>query len=87
MKKAFQDPIDILGKRQSGTIDKLLDGYMSKFTVYKADTLFEPDYTLLKENRCILCGNKLKIMRDGKKAYCNSKKHRRNFVCDISKLK
>jgi hypothetical protein len=83
--KRINDPID-MRDRQSGTINKLLDNYLARFKVYKADTLFEPDYTLLKENRCILCGNKLKIMRDGTKAYCNGKKHRKTFIVGVDKL-
>ncbi len=67
-------------------MDINIDKYLDRFKVYKSDTLFDVDLTLLKEGRCPLCMNKLKIMRDGKKAFCNSKKHRKSFICSVDKL-
>lgn len=76
MKKAFQDPIDILGKRQSGTIDKLLDGYMSKFVVHQSPHLFDmqDELKLIKSGVCPVCLCGLKVSKKGD-VYCNSKKH------------
>ena len=84
----MNDPIDITGKRQSGTIGDLTNKYLASknFKIYTPDTLFDPDYSLLKEKRCILCGNKLKVMRNGKKAYCNGVKHRKTFIVGVDKL-
>lgn len=75
MKKAFQDPID-LGKRQSGTIDKLLDGYMSKFVVHQSPHLFDmqDELSLIKSGVCPVCLCGLKVSKKGD-VYCNSKKH------------
>lgn len=89
MKRINTDAIDILGKRQSGTIDKLLDDkYLSRFKVYNSPTLFDaPDENkLFADKRCKWCGNKLKIMRDKPFAYCSSKKHKQRFICGIDKL-
>lgn len=49
-------------------------------------TLFEPNFDALKEMRCIHCGNKLRVLRCGKSAFCPSKKHR-SFIIGMSKLK
>lgn len=63
---------------------------LKRFTVYKPDTLFDIDqkemFFLLKENRCLKCGNKLKFARSGKIAYCRSVKHRKPFIISIAKL-
>lgn len=63
---------------------------LNKFKVYQADTLFDIEkdemFFLLKENRCLKCGNKLKFMRNGKMAYCKSPKHRKTFIIRVSKL-
>lgn len=63
---------------------------LNRFKVYQADTLFDVEkdemFFLLKENRCLKCGNKLKFMRNGKMAYCRSVKHKKPFVISISKL-
>lgn len=63
-----------------------IEKYLSKFKVYKSDNLFDLDLTVLKEGRCPKCFNKLKMMRDGKKAYCNSKKHFKTFIVNVDKL-
>lgn len=77
MKKLFQDPIDILGKRQSGTIDKLLDGYMSKFVVHQSPHLFDvnDELTLIKQGICPVCLCGLKVSKKGD-VYCRSVKHK-----------
>lgn len=62
------------------------DRYMERFKVFTPSTLFDPDLSLLKENRCILCGNKLKFMRNGKSAFCSSVKHRKSFIISVDKL-
>ena len=63
---------------------------LNRFKVYQADTLFDIDqkemFFLLKENRCLKCGNKLKFMRNGKLAYCRSVKHKKSFIIGIEKL-
>lgn len=63
-----------------------VDEYMKRFKVFSPSTLFDPDLSLLKESRCILCANKLKITRDGKRAYCSSIKHKQRFIVATSKL-
>ena len=59
---------------------------LSRFTVYKADALFDIDYSLLKERRCPLCFNKLRILRNGTRAFCASKKHRKPFTISTEQL-
>lgn len=59
--------------------------YMSRFKVYKSEALFDPDFSLLKENRCPICTNRLKTKSDGSAVYCNGKKHRKNFFMKIDK--
>ena len=59
---------------------------LSRFTVYKADTLFDIDYSLLKERRCPLCFNKLRILRNGSRAICTSKKHPKAFTIKMEQL-
>jgi hypothetical protein len=59
---------------------------LSRFKVYTPSTLFEPDYSLLKEKRCILCGNKLRNLRNGTRAICTSKKHRKPFTIGMEQL-
>lgn len=63
---------------------------MSRFKVFSSDTLFDIEkdemFLLLKENRCLKCGNKLKFMRNGKMAYCRSVKHKKAFVISVQKL-
>lgn len=49
---------------------------LSRFKVYKSDSLFDLDYTLLRERRCPICFNKLRMLRNGKRAICASKKHK-----------
>lgn len=67
-------------------IEQLTLGYLDRFKVYEADTLFDLDYSLLKENRCPKCFNKLKFLKNGTHAICSSKKHRKPFIVGISKL-
>lgn len=74
--KRINEPID-LGKRQSGTIDKLLDGYMSKFTVYQSPRIFDmyDEMELIKSGVCPICECKLKVSKKGD-VYCRSVKHK-----------
>ncbi len=62
-----------------------VDDFMKRFTLYHADTLFPPNWDALKDNRCILCGNRLKFPKAKVMAYCASKKHKR-FVITLSRL-
>ena len=63
---------------------------LNRFKVYQSDLLFDIEkdemFFLLKENRCLKCGNKLKFMRNGKLAYCRSVKHKKSFIISIEKL-
>lgn len=76
MKKVFQDPID-LGKRQSGTINKLLDRYMDKFVVHQSPHLFDLDdsYKIIIGGHCPVCLCKWKMSMKGD-IRCNSKRHK-----------
>lgn len=67
-------------------IKEITKEYLSKFKVYESPLLFDTDYSLLKEGRCPLCMNKLRIMRNNKLAFCPSKKHKQKFICDIKKI-
>ena len=64
---------------------------LSRFKVYESNTLFDLEkdemFRLLKDNRCLKCGNKLKFMRNGKLAYCQSVKHKKSFIINIEKLR
>ena len=60
--------------------------YLNRFTVYKSDTLFDVDYTLLREGRCPICQNKLRVLRNGKRAICSSKKHPKVFTIGMEQL-
>lgn len=74
--KRINDPID-LGKRQSGTINKLLDNYMSKFVVHQSPHLFDvnDELTLIKQGICPVCLCNLKVSKKGD-VYCRSVRHK-----------
>lgn len=63
---------------------------LSHFKVFHSPTLFDLEtkdfYAILKEKRCIYCSNKLVFMRNGKTAYCKSKKHKQRFFISVEKL-
>lgn len=59
--------------------------YLEKFRVFHESTLFPPDFSLLKKQRCPICGNKLKFPLRGKIVYCNGKKHAKKFVIRLDK--
>lgn len=63
-----------------------IDEYMKRFRVFNPETLFEPEWNLLKLNRCPLCGNLMKFTFDGKSAYCSGKKHRKRFFLSMESL-
>lgn len=67
-------------------ISKLGDEYMSRFRVFHAQTLFEPSWVNLKQNRCPLCGCKLKQPRGRIVAICKSVKHGKPFIIAVEKL-
>lgn len=60
--------------------------YLERFKVYNPVTLFEPNWDALLERRCPICGNKLKIPRTNRIAYCHGRKHVRPFFLSIPKL-
>lgn len=62
------------------------DTYMSRFKVFNMDTLFEPEWSNLQINRCPLCGNKLKFLRNGKLALCSGRLHKKSFCISIKRL-
>ena len=63
---------------------------LNRFKVIESDMLFDVGqfemYAILKENRCLKCGNKLKFLTNGKLAICSSKKHKKPFVISVAKL-
>ena len=63
------------------------DKYMEKFKIYHEQTLFPPDWNMLKENRCPLCFNLLHFPLKGNVVYCKSNKHRKQFVISEEKLR
>jgi len=68
-------------------IEQLLgEDYLKKFRIFHEITLFPPCWEALKERRCPLCFNKLKIPKIGKIAYCRSAKHKKSFIIDLTKL-
>lgn len=60
--------------------DILGSEYMSRFKVFHPQTLFEPTWENLKENRCPLCSNKLKFPLKGGMVMCRSNKHGKPFI-------
>ena len=65
-------------------IDLDTNKILNRFKVYKSDALFDLDYSILREGRCPLCFNKLRILGNGKRAICAGKKHKKAFTisCD-----
>ena len=63
---------------------------LSRFKVVESDTLFDLEkdemFRILKAERCLKCGNKLKFMRNGKLAFCRSVKHKKSFIISVVKL-
>lgn len=64
--------------------------FLDKIKVIKRAHLFElqPDFSLVAQGKCGVCGRKLKFPRSGKIAYCGSKKcpARPKFVITMKKL-
>lgn len=64
--------------------------FLKRFKVYESPLLFDIDqkemFATLKQNRCLICGNKLKFMRNGKMAFCKSVKHKKSFIISVEKL-
>lgn len=50
------------------------------FRVFQESTLFPPNWEALKQKRCPLCENKLKVTKNKKLAICSGKKHKKPFV-------
>lgn len=61
--------------------------YLNKFSVSPEPTLFGPDWSMLKLNRCPHCTAKLKFPLHRNIALCNSKRHGKPFVISKSKLR
>ena len=55
-----------------------------EFKYYPAQTLFEPDLSLIKEGLCPLCFGKLKQPIGRKILICASKKHAKPFIKKLS---
>jgi hypothetical protein len=72
------DRIDILGKRKSGGIESLLDGYMGRFKVYDKGTLFDTndEWKLIRSGVCPVCLCQLKVSKKGD-VYCKSVAHKK----------
>lgn len=60
-------------------IGALLPKFEKKFKLLQDQTLFGPDWTNLKNLRCIHCASLLKENKKGI-LYCISKLHKRRFV-------
>jgi len=59
---------------------------LNRFKIYKPDTLWDLDYTLLRERRCPICFNKLRVLKSGVRAICTSKKHPKAFTIKMEQL-
>lgn len=60
--------------------------YLERFKIYTSDTLFDPDYSMLINGRCILCSCKLKYVMRSKIFLCSSVKHRKPFIIKEERL-
>lgn len=75
----MSDPIDTR-PRKSGSIESLLQGYMSKFTVRESSQLFDLEFPELRKSLqemiCPVCSCRLKESMKGD-VYCVSQRHKR----------
>lgn len=63
------------------TIESLLtEKYLERFKVYYDQSLFPPDWELLRKMKCPVCGNKLKFPLQRKIAYCKGARHTKTFI-------
>lgn len=64
---------------------------LSRFKVNESPQLFDIEredfFRILKEGRCIYCGCKLILMRNGKMYYCKSVKHKQRFIISSEKFR
>ena len=60
--------------------------YLSRFRVFHSITLFEPSWEAIKEKRCPLCGNKLKLPKNERMYYCRGVKHKKPFIISPQKV-
>lgn len=70
-------------------LTKLSDYFQKKLEsieIKYADSLFEPDWKMLLENRCPVCSTKLYRMRNKPRWNCKSKKNRHTFTISEEKL-
>lgn len=68
------------------SISDYLNDYLKRFKIVNPDTLFPPNWEVLKENRCPLCFNRLKFPKGKNVAICNGVKHK-TFVIHLETLK
>lgn len=57
-----------------------INDYLKKFRVFESDITYEPDWELIKSNRCPICCCKLKKPLYKEILYCRSKKHTKPFI-------
>ena len=57
--------------------ESIKETYLKDFKLFRPVTLFEPNMENVKKGLCPLCGNVLKVMRNGN-VYCRGKKHKKN---------
>jgi hypothetical protein len=79
----YSEPKDSHSRGRVGSMSQSfnIEEYMKKFRVFdKQVTLFPPDFKNLQKNKCPICGRKLYITADKKKAFCKSKLKDRFFI-------
>jgi hypothetical protein len=66
-----------------------LEEYLKRFRIFYPKSLFEPDFSFLKEFRCPICYRKLYWNREKTVARCKSVKNDKFFIRKdvLSKLK
>jgi len=62
-----------------------IPNYLEKFKIDYPQSLFPPDWSMLKQDRCPIagCHLKLKFPRSGTIVYCNGRKHKKQFVIGL----
>ena len=73
-----------------GTILEKYKEQLSKVKTYTPTTLFDldVDWKKVKQGKCGICGNKLRVPRGKKIAYCSGKRHpdKRKFLIRLEIL-
>ena len=84
-----------------GGVFSNIESYLERFKIYYPKSLFAPDFSLLKIERCIICSNKLKYIQRSNIMFCGGKKHltpfiikkekydniRQKLLCEVSRKK